>query len=268
MNAMEFSKPNIALFVTCPVDLMRPEVGFASVKLLEQAGCKVSVPPQGCCGQIAYNNGLPDETRELAWQVVQTFKDFDYVVLPSGSCGGMMRHHYPALFKGDSRLRTVEQFCENVFEITTFLNIVMNWQPPTNIDLSDKTVTYHDSCAGLREMNIKQQPRKLLEQCAKISVSEMQDTNVCCGFGGSFCMKFPDIACRMADDKLENALATEADYLVGGDVSCLLHLAGRHQRTASGKPMEVRHVTELLAGELDNAPINALVSDRGVGDDR
>ncbi len=179
-----------------------------------------------------------------------------------------MRHHYPTLFKGDSRLRTVEKFCENVFEITTFLNIVMNWQPPTNIDLSDKTVTYHDSCAGLREMNIKQHPRKLLEQCAKVSVSEMQDTNVCCGFGGSFCMKFPDIACRMADDKLENALATEADYLVGGDVSCLLHLAGRHQRTASGKPMEVRHVTELLAGELDSAPINALVSDRGVGDDR
>lgn len=261
-------KSNVALFVTCPVDLMRPEVGFASVKLLEQAGCEVSVPPQGCCGQIAYNNGLPEEARELAWQVVQIFKNFDYVVVPSGSCGGMIRHHYPSLFQEDPRLQYVEQFCENVFEITTFLQTVMNWQPAANADLSNKVVTYHDSCAGLREMNIKEQPRRLLEQCAKVSVSEMQDTNVCCGFGGSFCMKFPDIACRMADDKLSNATATEADYLVGGDVSCLLHLAGRHQRSASGKPMEIRHITELLAGDLDSAPINALPNLREADDDR
>lgn len=265
---MEPSKPNIALFVTCPVDLMRPEVGFASVKLLEQAGCKVTVPPQGCCGQIAYNNGLPEEARELAWQVVQTFQDFDYVVLPSGSCGGMMRHHYPALFHDDPRLKRVEQFCENVFEITTFLHTVMNWQPPRNVDVSAKTVTYHDSCAGLREMNIKDQPRALLKQCSQVTVTEMADTDVCCGFGGSFCMKFPDIACRMADDKLANAVATEAGYLVGGDVSCLLHLAGRHQRTASGKPIEIRHVIELLAGDLDSAPLNAGAGLTGARDER
>lgn len=260
---MRKSKINVALFVTCPVDLMRPEVGFASVKLLEQAGCAITIPPQSCCGQIAYNNGLPDDARELAWQLVQTFKSFDYVVAPSGSCGGMIRHHYPALFRCDPRLRTVEQFCENVYEITSFLHSVMNWRPPVNADLSDKTVTYHDSCAGLREMAIKNQPRALLQQCAKVDVSEMEETEVCCGFGGSFCMKFPAIACRMADDKLGNANATNADYLVGGDVSCLLHLAGRHQRTATGKPMEIRHVTELLAGELESAPINA-----GAGDDR
>ncbi len=265
---MTDNQPNVALFVTCPVDLMRPEAGFASVKLLEQAGCRVTVPPQGCCGQIAYNNGLPEEAQELAWTVVERFESFDYVVTPSGSCGGMLRHHYPALFKQDKRLSAVEQFCNKVYEITTFLHSIIDWQPTLNADLSDKTITFHDSCAGLREMNIKDQPRSLLKQCANVSVTEMQDTNVCCGFGGSFCMKFPDIASRMADDKLENALATEADYLVGGDVSCLLHLAGRHQRTARGKPMEVRHVTELLAGELDNAPINALAVERGHGNDR
>lgn len=260
---MANSTLNIALFVTCPVDLMRPEVGFASVKLLEQAGCVVSVPPQSCCGQIAYNNGLPNEARELAWRVVQSFKAFDYVVAPSGSCSGMIRHHYPALFKSDPRLQEVETFCERVFEITTFLHTVMNWQPLVNVDLSGKTVTYHDGCAGLREMKIKHQPRELLEKCTGVTLSEMRETEVCCGFGGSFCMKFPDIACRMADDKLSNATATEADYLVGGDVSCLLHLAGRHQRTASGKVMEIRHVTELLAGELDSPPLNA-----GAGDER
>ncbi len=254
-------KHNVALFVTCPVDLMRPEVGFASAKLLEQAGCKVTVPPQGCCGQIAYNNGLPEDARELAWTVVQTFKDFDYVVTPSGSCGGMMHHHYPALFKGDARHTLVEQFCKNIYEITTFLHTVLSWQFQTNTDLTGKTLTYHDSCAGLREMNIKEQPRALLKQCANLTVTEMQDTEVCCGFGGSFCMKFPDIACRMADDKLGNAAATNANYLIGGDVSCLLHLAGRHQRTTTGYPMQIRHITEILAGNLDSPPINAGPSD-------
>lgn len=255
----------VALFVTCPVDLMRPEVGFASVKLLEQAGCAVTVPPQGCCGQIAYNNGLPDEARELAWSVVQTFRGFDYVVTPSGSCGGMIRHHYPALFKTDPRRDVVEQFCDSVYEITTFLHTVLNWQPRQfNTDLSGRRVTYHDSCAGLREMQIQQQPRTLLKQCANVEVSELRDTEVCCGFGGSFCMKFPDIACRMADDKLANARQTDADYLVGGDVSCLLHLAGRHQRLQIENPetpaLEIRHVTELLAGDLDSPPINAVVA--------
>lgn len=259
---MNSPKPNIALYATCPVDLMRPEVGFASVKLLEQAGCKVSVPPQTCCGQIAYNNGLPSEARELAWQVVQNFKDFDYVVAPSGSCGGMIRHHYPALFAGDARLRIVEAFCENVYEITQFLHTVLNWQPATaNLNLSGRKVTYHDSCAGLREMQIKQQPRALLKSCAGVEVSEMYDTEVCCGFGGSFCMKFPDIASRMADDKLNNAAQVQPDILVGGDVSCLLHLAGRHQRLQEENPntptLEIRHVTELLAGDLDSEPLNA-----------
>ena len=252
---------NIALFATCPVDLFRPQVGFATVKLLQQAGCQVSVPEQSCCGQIAYNNGLPNEARELAWRVVRTFADYDYVVVPSGSCGGMMHRHYPELFKNDSRLPAVQHFCEKVFELTVFLQDMLEWQPPTsNCDLGNDRVTYHDSCAGLRELGIRQQPRALLKTCNKVDVTEMRDTEVCCGFGGSFCMKFPDIANRMAEDKLANADATAADYLVGGDVSCLLHLAGtwlRQNREDGARPLEIRHVAELLAGELDSPPINA-----------
>lgn len=251
---------NIGLFVTCPVDLMRPEVGFASVKLLEQAGCTVDVPPQSCCGQIAYNNGDANNARHIAWSVLKRFEHYDYVVAPSGSCAGMIRHHYPKLFRDDRRKPAVDTFCQKVFEITTFLNDVINWAPrTTNIDLSHRRVTYHDSCAGLREMNIKHQPRALLKRCANVEVSEMADTEVCCGFGGSFCIKFPDIACRMADTKLDRAHSAQADYLVGGDVSCLLHLASRYQRQrdtdASSAPLEIRHVTELLAGTLDSPAI-------------
>ncbi len=259
---------NIGLFVTCPVDLMRPEVGFASVTLLEQAGCQVSVPPQSCCGQIAYNNGATKDARDIAWSVVKRFEHFDYVVAPSGSCAGMMQHHYPKLFKDDPRKPAIDSFCGKVFEITTFLHDVLSWTPPqANIDLSDRRVTYHDSCAGLRELNIKQQPRALLKRCANVDVSEMPDTDVCCGFGGSFCIKFPDIACRMADDKLDRARSTQADYLVGGDVSCLLHLASRYQRQrdseANSVPLEIRHVTELLAGTLDSAAIAEGDTDEG-----
>lgn len=254
-------KPHVALFATCPVDLFRPEAGFASASLLEQAGCRVSVPPQSCCGQIAYNNGLPGEARELAWRVVRTFEDYDYVVMPSGSCGGMVKRHYPDLFAGDERQPSVQAFCNRVFELTTFLHDVLDWQPvKPNCDLGGSRVTYHDSCAGLRELGIRAQPRALLEACTSIRVNEMRDTEVCCGFGGSFCMKFPDIANRMAQEKLANAGEMNPHYLVGGDVSCLLHLAGKWQRQQEEgtctAPLEIRHVSELLAGLLDSPPIN------------
>lgn len=254
--------PHVALFATCPVDLFRPQVGFATASLLEQAGCRVSVPPQSCCGQIAYNNGLPQETRQLAWQIVNTFGDYDYVVLPSGSCGSIMKLHYLELFAGDARQAAVQAFCDKVFELTVFLHDVLRWQPADfNCDLSGSRVTYHDSCAGLRELGIKSQPRALLAACANTGISEMRDTEVCCGFGGSFCMKLPDIANRMAVDKLSNAREVAPQYLVGGDVSCLLHLAGKWQRQreedVDTPPLEIRHVSELLAGSLDSPPINA-----------
>ena len=261
-------KPSVGLFATCAVDLLRPAVGFATAKLIEQAGCEVHVPAQSCCGQIAYNNGQPDAARNMAWTLVSAFCDYDYVVLPSGSCGGMIKLHYPALFKNDSRLPQVQTFCTKVFELTTFLSEVVQFTPQRpNCDLSDTTITYHDSCAGLREFGIKAQPRELLRSYANNTITEMADTEVCCGFGGTFCVKFPAIANRMVENKASNARATNADMLVGGDLSCLLHIAGKMRRQddeqQAGNPA-VRHIAELLAGDLDGPPIG--VADTHNGD--
>lgn len=253
MNHMG-EKKTIGLFVTCPVDIYRPSVGFATVTLLEELGYSVEVPPQTCCGQLTYNNGAAAETRKIAWQLVQSFNGFDYVVLPSGSCTAMITKHYPTLFEGDERQSAVTEFCKKVYELTSFLTAMAHEIPsPAKVDLSDKVVTYHDSCSGLRELGIKQQPRDLLKTKANVSVQEMQDTEVCCGFGGTFCVKFPDVSNRMVGDKVKNAAAQHADLLLGGDLSCLLNIAGKAKR--DGVALEVRHIAEVLAGQLDEPGI-------------
>ncbi len=251
---------DIGLFVTCPVDLIRPSVGFATAKLLQQAGCKVGVPAQSCCGQVAYNNGDPESTKKLAWRIVQDFESFDYVVLPSGSCGGMIKLHYPELFRNDERYERVKKFCGKVYELTTFLAEIIQFKPKSlNCNLNRKKITYHDSCAGLRELNIKTQPRELLKRCANVTITEMRDTEVCCGFGGTFCVKFPDLSNKMVSDKVTNARETEAEILLGGDVSCLLNIAGKIHRQQDENPglkkIQVRHVAEVLAGDLDTPAI-------------
>ncbi len=267
-NSQSSQGPNVGLFITCPVDLIRPSIGFATVKLLEQAGCRVSVPEQSCCGQVAFNNGLPDETRTLAWNIVQSFKDFDYVVTPSGSCGGMIKHHYPELFDQDPRKAEVEAFSQKVYELTTFLTEVLNYTPDNpNIDLSGQTITYHDSCAGLRELGIKQQPRQLLKQCSGVDVTEMADTDVCCGFGGTFCVKYSDVSNRMVGDKAKNIRQSGASMVLGGDLSCLLNIAGKLQRDAGQSPgdpvVQVRHIAEVLAGDLSAPAIGESAQERG-----
>ncbi len=266
-NRQSSQGPNVGLFITCPVDLIRPSIGFATVKLLEQSGCTVSVPEQSCCGQVAFNNGLPDETRTLAWNIVQSFKDFDYVVTPSGSCGGMIKHHYPELFEGDPRKAEVEAFGQKVYELTTFLTEVLDYRPDNpNIDLSGQTITYHDSCAGLRELGIKQQPRQLLKQCSSADVTEMADTDVCCGFGGTFCVKYSDVSNRMVSDKANNIRQSGASMVLGGDLSCLLNIAGKLQREAGSSPdspvVQVRHVAEVLAGDLSSPAIGESTEER------
>ncbi|MGI9288665.1 MAG: (Fe-S)-binding protein [Pseudomonadales bacterium] len=256
-------KLTIGLFATCAVDMLRPAVGFATAKVLEQAGCEVHVPAQSCCGQIGYNNGQPDAAREMAWTLITAFHEFDYTVVPSGSCGGMIKIHYPSLFRYDDRLAQVEAFCAKVFELTVFLKDVLDFKPQyPNCDLADKTITYHDSCAGLREFGIKIQPRELIRSCNNNTVTEMTETEVCCGFGGTFCVKFPEIANRMVENKASNARATNAHMLVGGDLSCLLHIAGKMRRQNDDKQIgnpEVRHIAELLAGELDHPPIGEAI---------
>jgi L-lactate dehydrogenase complex protein LldE len=242
---------HVALFVTCLADLFRPSVAFASIRLLEQAGCIVTVPmQQTCCGQPAYNTGDYDAAIPVARQAIAAFESADYVVVPSGSCAGMINHHYPKLLEGEWRQRAIA-LAAKTFELTTFLAEIA--APIPAAEPIDRTVTYHDSCAGLRELAIKQQPRQLLQQIRNVEIDELEQTDVCCGFGGTFCAKMPALSAKMVGDKLANAKATGADILTGGDLGCLLNIAGKARR--DGVAIEVRHVAELLAGDLDTPAI-------------
>jgi len=243
----------VALFVTCLADLFRPSVAFASIELLEQAGCDVSVPlQQTCCGQPAYNTGDYETTIPLAQRVIELLEPADYVVAPSGSCAGMICHHYPRLLDGEWRDRAL-QLSAKTFELTTFLSDILRVERGGRPPVALPAVTYHDSCAGLRELDIKRQPRKLLRELCDTEVTELQQTEVCCGFGGTFCAKMPEISGKMVGDKLNNALATKAQILAGGDLGCLLNIAGR--ATRQGETIEVRHIAELLVGDLDGPAI-------------
>ena len=259
MTSIEANQPSppaslrVSLFVTCLADLFRPSVAFASIKLLEQAGCEVTVPlKQTCCGQPAYNTGDYESSAPLARQLIQQFEDAEYVVVPSGSCAGMICHHYPRLLEGEWRERAL-QLAAKTFELTTFLSEIAHIKRGERPAVQLPSVTYHDSCAGLRELNIKDQPRALLKELCETDVEELQQTEVCCGFGGTFCAKMPEISGKMVGDKVSSAVATKAQILTGGDLGCLLNIAGRAKR--NGEELEVRHIAELLCGDLDGPAI-------------
>ncbi len=246
-------KPDVGLFVTCLADLFRPSVGFAAVKLLEDAGCQVHVPvAQTCCGQPAYNTGDRADTRAIAEQVITHFEGFDFVVAPSGSCASMLKKHYPGLFKGDAAWESrAEAFSEKVFELVSFLTDVMF---VSTVDAEfEGSVTYHDSCSGLRELGIQSQPRKLLASVRGLEMKELKDSDVCCGFGGTFCIKYSDISNVIVSKKTANIDASGADLLLAGDMGCLMNMAGKLKR--EGSSVEVRHVAEVLAGMTSNKPI-------------
>jgi L-lactate dehydrogenase complex protein LldE len=249
---MPDSKPRVALFVTCLVDLYRPTVGFAAIRLLEDAGCQVEVPrAQTCCGQPAYNSGDRATARDLARGIVEAFGGYDYVVVPSGSCGGMLKHHLPHLFDDDPNLRVrADALAAKTFELISFLTDVRGVSQLGARHLGG-TVTYHDSCSGLRELGVKDQPRRLLAAVGA-SVTEMADPEVCCGFGGTFCVKYPDISVRMVSDKTADIAATGAETVLAGDLGCLLNIAGRLKR--EGHATKARHVAEVLAGMTGQVP--------------
>ena len=242
------SPPSVSLFVTCLADLIRPSVAFASIRLLEQAGCIVDVPvQQTCCGQPGYNSGDYESTVPIAKKTIALFEHAQFVVAPSGSCAGMLTEHYPKLLEGEWQERAIA-LAEKTYELTSFLADVVKLDKAPAILTQMPTVTYHDSCAGLRELGIKEQPRKLLRELCEVDIKEMQQADVCCGFGGTFCAKMPDISGKMLDDKLRDAVATGAGMITGGDLGCLLNIAGRARR--EGIDIEVRHVAELLSGDL------------------
>lgn len=250
---MSSQSPNVALFVTCLVDLFRPAVGFAAAKLLQDAGCSVSVPwRQTCCGQPAYNNGDRRSARRIAARVVKVFAGFDYVVAPSGSCAAMIKQHYPDLFReGTKQAWAARDLANRTHELVSFLTDVMGRK--SVIARHDGSCTFHDSCSGLRELDIREQPRTLLRSVFGLKLKELPDSEVCCGFGGTFCVKYAEISNHMVTDKIANVKATGADLLLAGDLGCLLNMAGKLKR--DGAPVEVRHVAEVLAGLTDHPGI-------------
>lgn len=238
----------LALYVTCLVDLMRPSVGFATLRLLERLGVEVFVPEgQTCCGQPAWSAGDRQRSIDLAKKAIAELEGFDYVVIPSGSCTDQIRNVYPQLFADDpvwdSRARGV---ADRTYELTTFL--VDQGGLPTGIGAYSGSVTYHDSCKGLRALNIKKQPRELLLSVRGLSLKEMPDCEACCGFGGAFSVKFGDISTRIVDQKCDSIAAAGADVVAGGDLGCLLNIEGRLRRRGD-ETTQVLHIAEVLAGD-------------------
>lgn len=240
----------VGLFVTCLVDAMRPEIGFSVLKLLEAAGCEVIVPEtQTCCGQPGYSSGDRKAARALAEKFVEEFEGFDYVVIPSGSCGGNVKTHYADLFADDPAWSArMERLAPRVYELTDFLYSVAGIRELPGAGKCEGTVTYHDSCCGLRELGVQRQPRALLEQ-AGVKVTEMKDSRQCCGFGGTFAVKYGDISSAIVDDKCANIQASGADAVVLGDLGCMLNIEGRLRRTGDDKT-RVLHVAQVLAGDI------------------
>lgn len=243
------SRPRVGLFVTCLVDLMRPRIGFAAVKLLEQAGCDIEVPrTQTCCGQPAWNSGDDRNAAALARQVVQAFERFDYVVAPSGSCAGMIRVHYPEVLASDPAWSPrAATFAQKTHELISFL---VRIRGISAIAATCKAqICYHDSCSSLREIRVSEEPRQLLKSVEGLELNELRDREVCCGFGGLFSVKYPEISERMADDKIADAQNAGAGVIASADLGCLLHLQGRIARR--GLPLRTMHIAEILAGDDD-----------------
>ena len=233
---------------------MRPSVGFAAVKLLEGAGCTVEVPSQTCCGQPAYNSGDRATARALALQNIRAFRGFDYVVVPSGSCGGMAIKHYPELLADDPGLAAeAQRFAAKTHELVSFLTDVLGVSRVEAI--FDGSVTYHDGCSGLRELGVRNQPRKLLKTVRGLDLVEMTDADVCCGFGGTFAVKYGELSNSIVERKADRVVESGARTLVAGDLGCLMNMAGKLSRR--GSTTEVRHVAEILAGMTEAAPIGA-----------
>jgi L-lactate dehydrogenase complex protein LldE len=247
--------PNVGLFVTCLVDLFRPSIAFAAIKLIEAGGARVEAPrAQTCCGQPAYNCGDRRNAIAIARHVVETFEHFDYVVAPSGSCAGMLRLHYPRLLADDPKFaERAEKLAAKCFELTAFLVDVLGL---TKVDAAFAgAVTYHDSCSALRELHVREAPRRLLASVEGLSLVELGDSEACCGFGGAFSVKYPQISASIDDAKLRDIASTGAATVVSGDLGCLLHIAGRLARERG--TVEVRHVAEILAGMTDGPAIAA-----------
>ena len=234
----------VQLFVPCFIDQLYPQVAFNTIKVLEKAGCEVKYNPnQTCCGQPAFNAGFWGESKDVCTKFVQDFDTADYIVSPSASCTGFVRNNFGKLFENNAFQSPAKKVANQIFELSEFLVKVLNISD-FGAEFNAK-VTYHDSCAALRECKIMEEPRKLLAAVKGLELVEMKDTTTCCGFGGSFAVKYDTISVAMADQKIDNAIATEAEYIVSTDTSCLMHLEGRIN--FNGTPIKIIHLADILA---------------------
>ncbi len=239
----------VELFVPCFVDQLYPETAFNTVKLLEKAGCEVSYnTKQTCCGQPAYNAGYWEQAKEIGNKFLTDFSSADYIVAPSASCVGMVKNGYNDLFTNTIVHNTCRTIQGTIFELSDFLINVLK-RDYFGAELDGKAV-YHDSCSGLRECKIKEEPRQLLSKVHGLEMVEMVDTDMCCGFGGTFAVKFDAISSAMAEQKVNNALAMEAEYIISTDLSCLMHLDGYIKK--NNIPLKSMHIADVLVnGWLD-----------------
>jgi len=250
---MTAATPRVALFVTCLVDLIRPRIGFAALAALEAAGCEVVVPEaQTCCGQPALNSGDRATAADLARRAIALLEPFDHVVIPSGSCAATVRVHYPEILDDDPAWAPrARALAARTFEVLAYLDEVRGWRPE-GVALA-ATATYHDSCSGLRELGIKRQPRRLLGAVDGLALAPLAGAETCCGFGGTFCVKYPAISNAIVAEKAAAIDATGADLLLAGDLGCLMNMAGKLHRDGSG--VRAFHTVELLAGMGDGPAI-------------
>jgi len=235
---------NVHVFIPCFIDQLYPTAGFNTIKVLEKAGCIVTYnPDQTCCGQPAFNAGYWGESREVCNKFINDFSGAEHIVVPSASCAGFIKNYYSKIYDNASNQKDTKGFQEKVYELSDFLVNILKVE-----DLGaqfEGVATYHDSCAALRECKIKTEPRKLLENVKGLKLIDLQDNETCCGFGGSFAVKYDTISVSMADQKIENIINTKAEYLISTDSSCLMHLDGRMK--FNGNNVQILHLADVLA---------------------
>lgn len=235
---------NVELFVPCFIDQLYPDTAFNTIKVLEKAGCKVNYNPnQTCCGQPAFNAGFWDEAKDVGRKFLDSFAEDSVIVTPSASCTGMVKNYYNDLFTNTIDHNKCRSIQGNIFELSDFLVNILKFDY-FGAELDGKAV-YHDSCSGLRECHIKEEPRRLLNKVLGLELLPLHDNETCCGFGGSFAVKFDAISSAMAQQKVDNAVAAGAEYIISTDASCLLHLQGYIDKNAL--PVKTMHIADVLA---------------------
>ena len=240
------STKNVTLFVQCLVDGLYPEVGEAMVTIFNKLGISVNCPlDQTCCGQPAFNAGYRKAARVAGKRFIEIFEDSESIVCPSGPCVNMVKNHYPELFEDDVKwFERAVKVGQRTFELSQYIVDILKIED-VGACYNGK-VTYHDSCHLLRGLGISEQPRRLIRNIKKAELVEMKDSDRCCGFGGTFSVKYPVISTAMADDKIDNIIASGADTVTGCDVSCLMNIQGRLSRI--GSSVKTLHIAQLLAG--------------------